>query len=207
MHPAEEYTAVETYNHLLPEEMGQKKFKTEAEIQKAEHMRDFLRIHFGTDKVQNVDIELLKEKLEGPSLLNRIAYRKSAGKALTGKREAIKKGQVLRRENLQASSMESHIKNPLIGFPCLNYSVSEGAGYLLAKVQYKKGKSSGFRCGVRTVDGEAKAPGDYEHVEQVLEFDTSDVSEVKIKIKDDDEWEPDKDFYIELFDLETGARL
>jgi 3'-phosphoadenosine 5'-phosphosulfate sulfotransferase len=75
MHPAENYSAVETYNHLLLNEMGKKEYKTEGDIKKAEEMRDFLMINFGTDKVQNVDIADLKSKLEGPSLLSRIAYR------------------------------------------------------------------------------------------------------------------------------------
>lgn len=28
-----------------------------------------------------------------------------------------------------------------------------------------------------------------------------------VEIKDDDEWEPDEDFYVELYDLETKTRL
>lgn len=32
-------------------------------------------------------------------------------------------------------------------------------------------------------------------------------SEIVIKIIDDDEWEPDEDFYVELFDSSTQARL
>jgi solute carrier family 8 (sodium/calcium exchanger) len=98
------------------------------------------------------------------------------------------------------------VKNPHIGFVCLHYSVSEGAGYLLAKIQNKK--SSPYTCGVRTVDGEAKSPDDYDSVDQKLEFEDGKGSfELKIKVKDDDEWEPDKDFFIELYDLESGKRL
>ena len=51
MHPAEKYSAIETYNHLLLNEMGKKEFKTEEDIKKGEEMRDFLKIHFGTDKI------------------------------------------------------------------------------------------------------------------------------------------------------------
>lgn len=79
MHPAEQYSAIETYNYLLEAEIGKSKHTTEQEILKEEQMKDFLRTHFGTDKVQNVDITELKEKLEGPSLINRIGYRRSTG--------------------------------------------------------------------------------------------------------------------------------
>jgi len=62
---------------------------------------------------------------------------------------------------------------------------------------------------VRTVDGEASAPKDYEAIDEVLEFKggKNQVEEVKIAIIDDEQWEPDEDFYVELYDLESGERL
>lgn len=55
-------------------------------------MKEFLREHFGTDQVQSIDFELLKEKLEGPPLLARIAYRKKAGFLASTKKEIVTKG-------------------------------------------------------------------------------------------------------------------
>lgn len=133
MHPAQNYTAIETYNFLMQEEIG-KKHDSEADLKKAKDMRDFLNIHFGTTRIQNVDIAALKEKLEGPTLVKRTQYRKEANKALRGHREVVQKGQILRRENLHASMVEAELRNPTVGFYCLHYSVSEGSGYLLVKI-------------------------------------------------------------------------
>ena len=47
-------------------------------------------IHFGTEKVQNVDFADLKLKLEGPSLLSRIAYRQA--NSMQKKRQVVAKG-------------------------------------------------------------------------------------------------------------------
>jgi len=55
-------------------------------------MREFLLLHFGTTKVQNVDIEDLKAKLDGPSMISRINYRKQATKFLHGQHEVMNKG-------------------------------------------------------------------------------------------------------------------
>jgi solute carrier family 8 (sodium/calcium exchanger) len=83
--------------------------------------------------------------------------------------------------------------------------VSEGAGYLLVNVESRAPGS--LYVTARTIDGEAKAPGDYEHTELTHEFTKSgEKIQMKIPIKDDDEWEPDKDFYIELFGAD-GERL
>lgn len=46
-------------------------------------------IEFGTTKVQEVDFEALKQKLEGPALIERVGYRKAT--AVTYKKEAIAK--------------------------------------------------------------------------------------------------------------------
>jgi hypothetical protein len=39
-------------------------------------MRTFLRTNFNTDKVTDVEFADLKAKIDGPSLLSRIAYRR-----------------------------------------------------------------------------------------------------------------------------------
>jgi len=111
----------------------------------------------------------------------------------------------MRRENYHASSLANDEKNSTVGFNCLHYSVSEGAGYLLVRITSKL--SPALRIGVRTVAGEAIAPTDYEAVDQEVAFEKAGNSEIKIKIKDDEEWEPDKDFFVEIYDLQTKLRL
>ena len=49
---------------------------------------------------------------------------------------------------------------------------------------------------------------DFVHIDKVLEFDYVDREKsVKIEILDDEEWEPDENFYLEIYDLQTKARL
>ena len=51
-----------------------------------------------------------------------------------------------------------------------------------------------------TVDAEAKAGKDYEKFDEVLNFQKGEKQQfAKITINDDDNWEPDKDFFIQLY--------
>jgi solute carrier family 8 (sodium/calcium exchanger) len=64
---------------------------------------------------------------------------------------------------------------------------------------------------VRTVDAEATSPKDYIAIDQVIEFKSGrfakNEAEVNVKIIDDEQWEPDEDFFVELYDINTGKRL
>jgi len=168
-------------------------------------MREFLLREFGTTKVSCVDKELLREKLEGGKLIERIGYRRQVG--LVAHREVIKKGQVFRKELLHSDKLESAQRNQSYCFPCLHYSVSEGAGYLQVRVSCKTGRSGSV--GIRTVDAEATAPKDYQAVDEVLEFKEgkANYKDVKVLIVDDENWEPDEDFFVELYDVDTLKRL
>ena len=46
-----------------------------SETQKLDEMRGFLQHHFNTDKVQNIDINDLKMKINGESVVGRLKYR------------------------------------------------------------------------------------------------------------------------------------
>lgn len=49
---------------------------------------------------------------------------------------------------------------------------------------------------------------DFEAVAELLEFKKGEASkDISIKINDDDEWEPDEDFYVDLMDPTTKAKL
>ena len=49
---------------------------------------------------------------------------------------------------------------------------------------------------------------DYKSVDTLLEFKKGEgVLTVEVEIKEDNEWEPDEDFYVECYDLATGQRL
>ena len=108
-----------------------------------------------------------------------------------------------------ADTLDEGQRNPDVCFPCLHYSVSEGAGMLRVKIQNKTGKEQSI--GVRTVDAEATSPKDYIAIDQVIEFKSGrfakNEAEVSVKIIDDEQWEPDEDFFVELYDINTGKRL
>jgi hypothetical protein len=63
-----------------------------------------------------------------------------------------------------------------------------------------KHKTAGS-VGVRTRDDTATAGDDYNAINVTLDFAQGDsYKEVEIKIIDDHGWEPDEDFYVELYD-------
>lgn len=161
-------------------------------------MKNFLLKNFGVTKVSEVDKDALKQKLEGEKLVERIGYRRKV--ALNNHTEAIAKGAIIRTQNKFADDLRDGDRNFKYGFPCLHYSVSEGAGGIKIQIQNKSGKAG--KIVVRTRDDTASAGNDYEGINQVLEFkDKEMVKEILIKIFDDDEWEPDEDFFVDLFEI------
>ena len=169
-------------------------------------MKEFLLQEFGTTKVSDVGLDALKAKLNGPALIERVGYRQKVG--IVQKKEAIAKNQIVRRENKQASTLKESLKNPSFGFACLHYSVSEGAGSLKVKVLNKTNGAASVN--IRTRDGDAMAGSDYVAlpIDAQVNFKSGQKeNEIIIKIIDDDEWEPDEDFYVELFDPQTQQRL
>ena len=195
-------TAMQFYEKLLPIEAGKAPDKKDEQV--TSEMKEFLNINFGTTRISEVNKDLLKEKLEGPALIERIVHRKAV--AMNKPKEAIAKYEVIRRENRAASSLADHQCNANYGFSCLHYSVSEACGAIKVKVLNKTKKPGKVR--VRTVDGDAEAGKDYEAVDKILPFNNGQLEgEVSIKIVDDDNWEPDEDFYVELIDPSTNLRL
>ena len=186
---------VEFYNVLLPIEAGEEVKPAQKELSTS--MKEFLLVEFGTTKVSEVAKEQLKEKLDGPALIERIGHRKAV--AIGAKKEAVAKGQILRRENKSAALLKDAQKNPSFGFSCLHYSVSEAAGALKIKILNKTEKAGTVQ--VRTKDGDAIAEDDYMPIDEKVTFKSGQAdAEVSVKIIDDDQWEPDEDFYVELVD-------
>lgn len=62
--------------------------------------------------------------------------------------------------------------------------------------------------GVKTIDAEAEAPKDYIAVDQVIEFaHGTREAEISIVIVDDEAWEPDEDFFVQLYDVGSKEDL
>jgi len=132
-------------------------------------------------------------------MISRIKYRRQVGNFMAGKRPVVEKGQVMRQEMALAENVDEKEKNQYFGFKCLHYSVSEASETLLVHVINKTGMPGRVR--VQTIDAEARAGEDYEEVNEVLTFKKGDMQKhVSIKINDDDNWEPDEDFFVQLYD-------
>jgi RecB family endonuclease NucS len=140
-------------------------------------------------------MEQLKEAIDGESMIKRIKYRKQVGNYMAGKKPVVAKGEIFKQEHAHAEHIEENLKNEKFGFKCLHYSVSEASGSLDIIILNKSGKASSVY--VKTIEADSKAGKDYEHYEGTLEFKNGESSKlISIKIIDDDNWEPDKDFFI-----------
>lgn len=141
--------------------------------------------------------------MQPDSLLERFAYRKQAGIHGNTKEFIKMKGS---KGQIDHSSKIEHIKvpNELIGFKCLHYSVTESNGTVDVTI-CKKVTNQEVNFGWRTVADTATAPKDYAHCDEHVSMKKKDTElKIQVEIVDDEEWEPDLDFFIELYDLETG---
>lgn len=125
---------------------------------------------------------------------------------MAGKRPVIAKGEKVKQELAHADLIPKELRNEFFGFKCLHYSVSEASEKLVIHINNKSGKACQVR--VKTIDAEARAGEDYEEVNEILKFDEGQhVNTVTVKINDDDNWEPDEDFYVQLYDVNTNEEL
>ena len=59
-----------------------------------------------------------------------------------------------------------------------------------------------------TVDGDAKSNKDYKPFDSVIEFGNGeDTKTFDVGITDDDDWEPDMDFFVQLYDPNSNEEL
>ncbi|VDP13962.1 unnamed protein product [Heligmosomoides polygyrus] len=85
------------------------------------------------------------------------------------------------------------------GFASEKFKVVESAGEFVAEVIRTRGARGEVSIPYKTVDGQAKAGADYEHQEGMLHFDDEQIkAEIRIPIVNDDEYEKNEEFYIEL---------
>jgi len=104
---------------------------------------------------------------------------------------------------------EVPIKNPnaKLAFKCLHYSVTESAG-TVGVIITKKNRNEEISFGIRTIKDTAVPEEDYISVDQKVTMAADEVeTKIEIQIIDDNEWEPDMDFLVELYDLEGKDRL
>ena len=98
------YTYVEVMRELIKEKTSGGKDLTPEEEQKKKEMKRYLRETMGTDKVDEINPDELKQKMEGVSLVSRVQYRKAVGLSKT--RPTVAKGEVAKFENLHADNLD-----------------------------------------------------------------------------------------------------
>lgn len=197
--PVIEYSAVEIYRELIDERKGLNP-TTPADIEKRNKMKAFVKETMKTDQIDKVQLGDLKTAVEGEGLIKRIQYRKQVG--IQQKKQVVAKGEIYKAEHVSADALDEVDKHPCFGFRCLHYSVSESSGTIRIHVVNKQKTAGAVR--VVTIDKEAKAGDDYEKVDTILEFEAGDQEKyIEVKINDDDNWEPDEDFLVQLYE-DTG---
>jgi solute carrier family 8 (sodium/calcium exchanger) len=69
-------------------------------------------------------------------------------------------------------------------------------------------KRSAGSVRVYTIDAEAKAGDDFEKVDEVVTFNKGETHKfITVIINDDDNWEPDEDFFVQLYDVNAREDL
>lgn len=97
-------------------------------------------------------------------------------------------------------------KNPDVCFEYLHYTVSQGQRY--CQVTIVKHVNVDYSLFIQTRDGTAKAPVDYQAIDELITIKAhEETRQIQIKVSDDAEVEPDEDFEIVLLDELTKQRL
>lgn len=200
--PVIEFSAMDIYRTLINEKNGQ---VNPEDKQKSEKMKKFLKDTLKTDQIEQIQLEELKKVVEGDKMLSRIQYRRQVGNMMAGKRPVVGKGEVMKLEHAHAEHIDEKLKNAEYGFKCLHYSVSEASGSI--KIAVVKKKPGPGRVRVATIDAEAKAGEDFKAVDEVLNFKSDGTQFISVEIFDDENWEPDEDFFVQMFDPESNAEL
>ena len=167
--------------------------------------QQYLQQVFRTEMLSTISPEDIEDHLNKNEFLPRIFFRKKVHSILSGQVKIIKK-KFVRSETLEQRRRKMK-NNPRVGFRAKEYSVAENAGSVQIGI-FKKRDNDQFRVGVRTVPDTATEGEDYVHIDREVRFEANETEHVvEVEIIDDEQWEPDEDFMVELYDLETKKRL
>lgn len=137
--------------------------------------------------------------LQPAALVERSKYRRNK------KDPSIRIEGGLQQEN-ETGAIDASERNPDYGFKCVHYSVSESAEKVEVVVVRKRVDATLQKLGIRTRDDTAVAPKDYERTELIIDAQSFEKKgdlfqyTFTVGIVNDEEWNPDMDFFIELFD-------
>jgi len=102
--PLINHTAQEIYRELIDEKLG-KHAVSEDQIKTRTEMKEFVRQTMKTDQIDKVDLAELKKAIDGDNMITRMKYRRQVGNAMSGKRQVVAKGEILREEHVKADSI------------------------------------------------------------------------------------------------------
>lgn len=170
-----------------------------------DHFRALLGLEDGAD-LSKQSADKLLSVLEPDSLLERFAAKKANKVGKNNDFLTIKadiKGQI---ENDGPGNRKPEDLNEYIGFKCLHYSVTESAGVAVVTV-VKKVVNNSLTFGIRTVKDTAVPGNDYKDIDRRITMSKIETEmPIEIPIIDNQEWEPDLDFLVELYEIDAPTK-
>lgn len=150
----------------------------------------------GVSDLSEIDTITLFNVLKPDNLLDRFAYRRQAAMNSKNQDHIKLKGM---RGQVESKVKNVQNENEIVGFKCLHYSVTESNGTV--EVTIVKKRKIEYTFGIRTRDLSATCPKDYQAEDKIVTMGEKEIElKFNVPIIDDEEWEPDLDFAIELYD-------
>lgn len=118
--------------------------------EKSNKLQNFFKEKFGTTELCRENIQKIKESfIPNDPIQQRIYFRRMVAKGIRGiERAEIKKDEIIFNELKKISNESQELLNPIVGFRCLHYSISEGIGKIKVKIINKMAslqKTTGIR--------------------------------------------------------------
>lgn len=158
-------------------------------------VQDRYKEYLDPTPLEEATLDDLLDILTPDNPVERIAYRKKA--TVANKHEFVRVGKNTKGQFAEEKESGGEPFNKTIGFKHLRYSVPESNEFVTVTIEKKINEDVSFW--VRTVDGTAKAPQDYDAKNELITMKAHEgTRDIQIAIVDDDQWEPDKDFKVQL---------
>jgi len=130
---------------------------------------------------------------------SRLEYRIQATRKMTGGKRVMPTAGKNRTDQEEAAGLAPTIEGIVIGFENIKEECEESCGSKTIKI-VRSGDTEACSVQYDTSDGDANSKDDYVAASGVLDFpEGCNEKEIKLIIHDDDEWAPDKHFYVRLF--------
>jgi hypothetical protein len=106
---------------------------------------------------------------------------------------------------VERDDIKAQVHNEKVGFKCLHYAVTE-ASPTVDVVVVKKATGQEIEFAIRTVQDTAKEGADFTALNKVVQMKKHETEKTfSIAIVDNDAWQPDLEFFVELYEPSTTA--